>query len=338
MDFADMDNDGDLDILTIVHSSSVQNSIIWYENTDGLGNFNTGVFIDTFGDSSEKFILFDLDNDSDQDIILIVNNGPGKIVWYENLDNQGSFTEQQLIFQFTFSSSGWTTINHITVVDINNDGKKDLLFDSSYASDDGSITQEDIYWIENLDNQGNFSSTQFISNDFSSLASLRPYDIDNDGDKDILTTLFNNDSQTSSIAWFENTDGLGNFGLKQTISTEVNRATDATAADLNGDGLLDIISASSLDNKVAWYKNEILSINGFEKNQFTIYPNPTEGIITLVSKSPISTITLFNSLGQEIGKFYNTNEINISNLDNGIYFLKIIDSDRNSELHKIIKK
>lgn len=45
------------------------------------------------------------------------------------------------------------------------------------------------------------------------------------------------------------------FGEQQVISTEANGIRYVEPADLDGDGFLDVLSASSFDNKIAWYKN-----------------------------------------------------------------------------------
>ena len=39
------------------------------------------------------------------------------------------------------------------------------------------------------------------------------------------------------------------------ISTSANRATSVFAADVDGDGDIDALSASRLDDKIAWYEN-----------------------------------------------------------------------------------
>src|SRR5574340_736320 len=58
-----------------------------------------------------------------------------------------------------------------------------------------------------------------------------------------------------TIAWYENTDGQGDFGPHRTITTNADRASSVYAADVDGDGDLDVLSASGADNKVAWYEN-----------------------------------------------------------------------------------
>ena len=46
------------------------------------------------------------------------------------------------------------------------------------------------------------------------------------------------------------------FTQRTVVTNEAKGARCAVAADLDGDGRLDLVSASSTDNTVAWYKNE----------------------------------------------------------------------------------
>jgi len=46
------------------------------------------------------------------------------------------------------------------------------------------------------------------------------------------------------------------FGALQAINSEADGASDVTAADLDGDGDVDVISASQADGTIAWYEND----------------------------------------------------------------------------------
>ena len=65
-------------------------------------------------------------------------------------------------------------------------------------------------------------------------------DLDGDGDMD-LASASNGDNK---IAWYENTDGNGTFGSQQIVSTSADGADSVFAADLDGDGDMDLASAS----------------------------------------------------------------------------------------------
>jgi hypothetical protein len=75
--------------------------------------------------------------------------------------------------------------------------------------------------------------------------------MDGDGDLDALSASGDDDK----LAWYENTNGQGVFGPQQLISISADGPFSILAADFDGDGDLDILSASANDDKVAWYEN-----------------------------------------------------------------------------------
>ena len=94
-----------------------------------------------------------------------------------------------------------------------------------------------------------YSKERIISNcEICNPSSLVASDLDGDLYQDLLVISRDN----GKIFWFEN-DGNGNYALPITITTKVAFIRSVVTADLNNDGLPDIISAS-LD-KIAWYKN-----------------------------------------------------------------------------------
>ena len=70
-----------------------------------------------------------------------------------------------------------------------------------------------------------------------------------------------------------------------------------------------------------------------QNSKLDIYPNPTNGNISITNSNSInSTIEIINRMG-EIEKKYKPpfDQLNISELENGVYFLKI-----NNAMYKII--
>ena len=76
-------------------------------------------------------------------------------------------------------------------------------------------------------------------------------DLDADGDMDLVSAS----ELDNKIAWYENTDGAGAFGPQRIVTTLAVGARSVFAADLDGDGDMDLASASFADDKIAWYED-----------------------------------------------------------------------------------
>lgn len=77
-----------------------------------------------------------------------------------------------------------------------------------------------------------------------------------------------------------------------------------------------------------------------KENSFQIYPNPTNSIVILTEIEKESTIEVFNVLGEKVISTQSQNtsvELNLSELENGIYFIQII-SDKEIITKQIVKQ
>ena len=90
-------------------------------------------------------------------------------------------------------------------------------------------------------------------------------------------------------------------------------------------------------NDIWEYVEQTLSLdqNDFQRT-FEVYPNPSFDIINILVNSEINQIIIYDCLGKEKLKS-NNKSINISSLDAGIYYVKVINSTGES-IKKIIKK
>lgn len=59
-----------------------------------------------------------------------------------------------------------------------------------------------------------------------------------------------------------------------------------------------------------------------------IYPNPSTGQIKVLSEMPIKEISVFNSIGQEYFSITDTNQLDLSNYVEGLYFIRIKIEDK----------
>ncbi|MCT4629593.1 YCF48-related protein [Winogradskyella sp.] len=88
---------------------------------------------------------------------------------------------------------------------------------------------------------------------------------------------------------------------------------------------------------------QTLSNENFESNEnkFSIYPNPTADKLYIKEiNTRVSNATIYNLNGQKIKSFSlseNTDSIDISELENGIYFLHIESNSQLVAVHRIVK-
>ena len=79
--------------------------------------------------------------------------------------------------------------------------------------------------------------------------------------------------------------------------------------------------------------------NGIKEvsNSFAIHPNPAKEMITLTGVKNINTIEVLNFLGQVVISQFNTNTVDVSQLTNGVYFVRMT-SDSGISVKKFVKQ
>ncbi len=108
------------------------------------------------------------------------------------------------------------------------------------------------------------------------------------------------------------------------------------------------LKGNRIENNItlAPFSSQILvldtSVDEYKDNTYLIaYPNPVENILTISNKGvPIEKVyKLYNSLGQLLRRSHllNNNQLNVSYLSRGLYFLEVISNSKKSSV-KFIKK
>ncbi len=313
----DLDGDGDVDVLSGSHTE-----LFWFENLDGLGSFGPKKVITTNVAIVREVLASDVDNDGDLDVFAL-SVQDDTVFWHENIDGAGNFGAQQIID--TEIGEAWS----IFTEDMNSDGNLDFL---TASWDSGEIS-----WYENLNGLGNFGTKQVISNEAMRATSVFAADLDNDGDNDVLSASFD-PGPSQIIAWYENQDGMGSFSAQQILPGESNWGNAVTAGDLDGDNDLDVIGSSPVGGTV-WYENlGALAIDDTELKNFSVIPNPTTKYISIVGLETfqVDQVMIVDSMGKLVLVTKNKNNIDVSFLDSGVYYLKLV-SDQNTLVRKVIK-
>lgn len=316
----DLDNDNDNDVII---GSYNDGALVWFEN---LGNGNFGIEnIITEGETNLRISYGDLDNDSLIDIVT-ASSGQNRIAWFKNLGN-GLFSSMQIVEnELSIGSAS-------LVADINQDGKKDIV-----SSVGPPFYTNSAVWYENLGG-GTFSAPDYIYNFSLYARSFHAAELNGDG---ILDLLSGGSNSGDKVVWSES---IGNveFSNIQTITTDIDLVTSVYAADLDGDGDLDALSASSYDNMIAWYENLSNIPVGLEE---------TKNIASLISPNPYSKYSLIHLTEDIEGDIIITDlagktilrknfsgkriELSVTETGNGFFLAYLQEGNKRSFLGKLI--
>ena len=130
------------------------------------------------------------------------------------------------------------------VTDLDGDGHADLLY--------GDFSGNHVYWRKNdLAGSGVFLAPQSLATIYGAQG-LVAADVDGDTDLDVVVA----GRVADGYFWLENVNGDASVWTTHTITTGVNAAQVVVAADLDGDGDLDVAGGSaSGSGKLTWYEN-----------------------------------------------------------------------------------
>lgn len=244
--FADMDNDGDLDLLSCTSDNNNDNKVFWIPKNSN-NTFDKPIVIKAFADSRLLSVFpSDLDNDGLIDII-VANKNEKYVCWLKNMGD-GAFSEKILVVANEHEPK------QVFSVDITGNDLNDILVGTF------DFYGVKLYYLENQ-GYGIFNDSLVLvesSENKSQLTSVCSSDLNNDGDFDIVAAYSNKDDKVSAY----NNDGSGVFEQEITISSETPHIRDLASVDVNGDGLMDLISLDS-DNGSILQWNENLGNNQF---------------------------------------------------------------------------
>jgi len=222
------------------------------------GSFGSAVTIDGTQTASE-LATGDLNGDGFQDLVNAVATG-----FTLRLGNgDGSFSSE------TTYDMGSNTLGTVALADMNNDGILDVISGGANA---GAAVLGIRLGVGN----GTFgSATTFTGGPTSSYTTIAIGDINNDGNMDIAAG--GSSSTTAKVGVFLG-DGRGGLGAATSYSGTTANTTSVQLADLNNDGLLDLISTSlsivspevnlNLGNGVFDENNPLTYTTGFRESRF----------------------------------------------------------------------
>ena len=254
VDAADLDNDGDVDLVFAIGGS---NSISWLRN-NGNGAYSLLQIPNTSGLQGASAVhAADMDGDGDVDILFGAAGGYGgpvvpgsnsQLRIYRN-NGQGGFTGTNIFYAGGFGSSGTGAkgVNHLTSADMDGDGDLDIVMCQGVDATFG-VNWDRVTWIDN-DGTSNFGATRTIDPGQAGDVPRRAdaADVDGDGDVDLVVAYAGSDEL---VCWKNPGAGTGSWTFSLLRFNEF--SWDAQFGDVDGDSNVDVVAAHA-GGKIAYY-------------------------------------------------------------------------------------
>ncbi|MCL6495757.1 MAG: VCBS repeat-containing protein, partial [Ignavibacterium sp.] len=229
IDAADIDNDGDLDLITSASGRTRVGSQVAILRNNGSGTFATRQTI-PIRSGGIQAKLRDINNDGLVDIICGTSIQSPPYDFHFSLNNgNGSFGPMQTI---SIGSCGWYDIN---ACDIDNDNDQDILLTEWLSCLGIPQSGRRIFILKNNGN-GIFASPYFILTD-GNVSSIESGDFNSDGNIDLVV------GQPSGIGIFLG-NGDGTFQNQSIYPTDGKNIEDIIVNDFNNDNYLDIAAST----------------------------------------------------------------------------------------------
>ena len=237
----DFDGDGKPDIVVSDFGSSQVRVFLNISSSGSISasSFAAPIILTNPSPDVLNVAVGDMDGDGKLDIITAcVLGGSNKIAVFRNTSSLGSLS---FAGSFTVATSG-STFNSLSIADIDGDGKPEII---------ATLSNVMVYQNNSVPGTLNFGGGSSFAS-FSTPVSLAEFDVDGDGKKDIVAA--NNGSGNVSV--LRNTSTPGSISFAAHVDFSVGTGpNDAVGADIDGDGLLDIIAANSTANTISVLRN-----------------------------------------------------------------------------------
>ncbi|WP_198659441.1 FG-GAP-like repeat-containing protein [Winogradskyella aurantiaca] len=298
---ADFNEDGFQDIYMNVDFEANE---FWLNNGDGTF---TDIAASSLSDSAFNemgLTIGDYDNDGDFDLYAtnISREDNGELrhnILLKNLwSSTGVLIFDELANDLQLGASGWDW--GTTFFDANNDGQLDLVTTNGWTPDGWGIDLSRL-WLNLGDGLfGDISNTSQFSDELDA-TSLMAFDMDRDGDLDLLQTLKENSSTSAALQLYENslneTSQPGNYIVVKPRQENANHFAIGTVVKLTTDNStqMRLISAGTSlygqEPAEAYFglgdANAIIEIK-------VLWPDQTETIVKDVNVNQVLTITKQN--------------------------------------------
>lgn len=315
------------------------------------GKILVGGFFSTYNGTTQN-ALVRLNSDGSKDTSFNIGTSVNFNVWCFAIQSDGKI----------LVGGDYTTFNGVSqngLVRLNTNGTKDTSFNigSGFNTIDGAFVASLA-----LQSDGKIIAVGGFTS-FNGATQNRLIRLNTDGSKDTSYIVGQGFNATASAIALQS-DGkavvVGNYstykgqlearlirlnsdGSKDTtfnITTGFNNSTSSVAIHSDGKiligGFFNIYKNNPADYLVRLKGTSVLSSDSFQKNNFSVFPNPVNDILNIQMDSDIKNIEVFSLQGQLVMQS-TLKSFSLNSLNHGVYLVKITDVNGVIVTQKIIK-
>lgn len=273
----------------------------------------------------------------------VTGNHGSNDFWVAKLNNTGNIEWQK--------SLGGTEYDTASSVQQTVDGG--YIVAGQVYSNDGDVTGHQggtDYWVVRLDSTGNMEWQKAAGGSSSDTA------------MDVLQSmdggfLVSGTSSSTDGDITENQGGIDYWTVKllETGAIDWEKSLGGSESDwassniqVTGGGYVIAGRSSSIDGDVTgnhggedfWVVKlfpDVLGVEAFD-NQISVYPNPVSSVLNIATNEPITSVSVFNQLGQQVmvsSHFDKTLQLDMSGLAANLYFV-VVNTEKSRETFKIV--
>ncbi|WP_299362994.1 FG-GAP-like repeat-containing protein [Winogradskyella sp.] len=359
----DYNNDRNMDLFVAkCGGSDARRTNIMYTN-NGDGTFTENAAIIGLADPMQTWSSAwgDFDNDGDMDVFVGASSGTHKLMENSGFSDDGNPNNDYIFTDVTSGAgisapTGWEN----TAYDIDNDGNIDIISNGSIMYGKGDMTFEDAdpnqidykngsfgdlnndgfidaYYDEvRYYNQGNTNNWVKINTSGMGHIMDNHSNINGIGARVVLTTP--SGTQIRDVR-----SGEG-FEFMSSLNTHFGIGSDASISKITvywPSGIIDEITNPTINTTHNIIEGSApLSLEDETLTNLYVYPNPVNDVLIIKTSTDLTEkiATVFDITGKRVyNQELSNNEIDVSGLQGGVYFLKI-ESNGKSIRRKFVKK
>ena len=359
----DYNNDGNIDLFIAKCGGSEARRTNMMLTNNGDGTYTENAADIGLADPMQTWSSAwgDFDNDGDMDVFVGASSGSHKLMMNSGFTDDGNPNNDYVFTDVTAgagisASTGWES----SAFDIDNDGNLDIISNGSIMYGKGDMTFEDVD-----PNQINYKNGSFgdLNNDGFIDAYYNGVRYYNQGNSNNWVKI-NTVGMAHVTPNYSNRNGIGarvvlttpsgtqirdvrsgeGFEFMSSLNTHFGIGSDTSITEIRvywPSGEIDVIENPAYNTTHMIEEGSFpLSLEDEILSDIAIYPNPVDDVLTIKTRADLTEkiATVFDITGKKVyNQMLLTNELKVSSLQSGVYFLRI-ESEGKSIRRKFIKK